>query len=97
MVLIEVGTLPYAAYSHLFLCVTHLQRSLSCFTRNTLIEVAIYFWVIPTYQPTSVVGNTVLSAYYGIDNHNVFKFYAYTHRMDQLHSVFLHLMAGYLS
>ena len=27
--------------SYLFLCATHLQRSLSCFTHNTLIETAI--------------------------------------------------------
>ena len=46
--------------SYLFLRVTHLQRTLSHFTRNTLIEAAILFRVIPKYQPTSVVGNIVI-------------------------------------
>ena len=41
MALIEVGMLQYADYR--FLRVTHLQRSLSHFTHNTLIEVAILF------------------------------------------------------
>ena len=43
MASIEVGMLQYAAYSYLFLRVIHLQRTLSCFTHNTLIEVAILF------------------------------------------------------
>ena len=46
--------------SYLFLRVTHQQRSLSCFTRNTVIEMAIlnlgHSYI---YQPTSVFGNTV--------------------------------------
>ena len=45
--------------SYLFLRVTHLQRSMSRFTRITLIEAAILNPVIPTYQP-SVVGNNCL-------------------------------------
>ena len=43
--------------SYLFLLVTHLQRSLSHFTRNTLIEAAILNPGHSKYQPTSVVGN----------------------------------------
>ena len=43
--------------SYLFLRVTHLQQSLSSFMHNTLIEAAILIQVIPTYQPTSIVGN----------------------------------------
>ena len=50
--------------SYLFLCVTHLRQGLSHFTRNTHKHVhwlrwPFYFWVIPTYQHTSVVGNTI--------------------------------------
>ena len=47
--------------SYLFLRVAHLQRSLSRFTCNTLIEVATLIWVIPKYQPTSMVGNNNLT------------------------------------
>ena len=40
--------------SYLFLCVTHLQRSLSHFTCDTLIEVPILFqghsYIIPLFQ-----------------------------------------------
>ena len=52
MALIEAGMLQYAAYSYLFLHVTYLQRSLSHFMCNTLIEAAILFSgrsYIPTY------------------------------------------------
>ena len=42
--------------SNLFLCVTHLRQS---FTHNTLIE------VIPTYQPTSMVGNSIVLVHSG--------------------------------
>ena len=44
--------------SYLFLCVTHLQRSLNRFRVIHWLRWPFYFRVIPKYQPTSVVGNT---------------------------------------
>ena len=73
------GHAPIMLPSYLFLSVIQLRQSLSHFTRNTLIEAAIYFQVIPTHQPTSVVGNITIDLIDyvpGIGNWSVIDFHS---------------------